>query len=243
MERNTQLNQQALERVSATMRDAVRSYAAMLLELDAANVRSLTLFGEVLSDGFEPADGPAQSVLVLERMDLNLLRRLAERGVTLGKMGIAAPLVMTTLHIETSRDTFPIEFIEIQQRCATIFGESPFDGLSFEPVHVRLECERELKRFLIGLRQGLLVSVGRQAELNALQRDAARGLLRTLRGMLWLKGARTYQSDERVIAGVEEVVKKPLRGLRGALSRTTGGAGLDELYADVELLKVAVDGW
>jgi hypothetical protein len=221
----------------------VRAYASQLQGLDAKDLRSLTLIGEVLRETFDAKRASAKSVVVLERMDLGLLRRIAERGTALGKMGFAAPLVMTQLHIESSLDTFPIEFIEIQQLHATVLGDDPFAGLVFEPGHVRLECERELKRFLIGLRQGLLASAGRTAALGELQHDAACGLLRTLRGMLWLKGKKAYEPDDRVVAGIEELVKRPLRGLRSALNAPAAQPSIDDLYADVEALKVAVDGW
>jgi len=233
-----------LEQVAASMRDAVQSYAATVQELDPANVRSLTMTGAIVSESFAVERSPGQSVLVLERMDLGLLRRLAERGPSLGKLGLAAPLVMTPRHITSSLDTFPLEFIEIQQLHATVFGDDPFAGLAFVDAHVRLECERELKRFLIGLRQGLLAAAGRAAPMRGIQRDAAQGLLRTLRGMLWLKGSKAYQTDERVIAGTEQLLKAPLRGLRAALSATAStDSGIEALYADVEALNVAVDAW
>ncbi len=243
METNTVAALTNLDRVAVAMRESVRSYATLLASLDARNLRSLTLIGDVLTETFDAKRASARSVLVLERMDLGLLRRVAERGTTLGKMGFAAPLTMTPEHIESSLDSFPIEFIEIQQLHATVLGDDPFASLVFDPAHVRLECERELKRFLIGLRQGLLAAAGRAAAIDVLQRDAAHGLLRTLRGMLWLKGSKAHQSDDRVVSGVEDLAKQPLRGLRGALNAPAAQPAIDDLYADVEALKVAVDGW
>lgn len=243
METKTALTLTNLDRVAGAMLQGVRAFAAELHSLDATNLRALTLIGDVLTEAFDAKRTSARSVAVLEQMDLGLLRRIAERGTALGKLGFAAPLVMTQRHIESSLDTFPIEFIEVQQLHATILGDDPFASLVFDPAHVRLECERELKRFLIGLRQGLLASAGRTAALGDLQRDAAHGLLRTLRGMLWLKGNKAYQSDDRVVAGIEELVKRPLRGLRGALNAPATQPAIDELYADLEALKVAVDGW
>lgn len=235
-----------MERIAPLMREAVCSYANLVRELDAKNVRSLTMTGAILTESYSPQRQPGQSVLELERVDLGLLRRLAERGASLGKLGLAAPLVMTRGHIASSLDTFPLEFIEIQQQHLTVFGEDPFATLAFQDGHVRLECERELKRFLIGLRQGLLASTGRAADLREIQREAAFGLLRTLRGMLWLKGSKEYFADDRAVAKVEELVKSPLRGLRGALglSGSSGSeSGIEVLYADVEALNVAVEGW
>jgi len=228
------------------MRQAVRSFAELVRELDRSLVRSLTLTGAILTDSFDADGRPIASVLVLERVDLDLLRRLAERGPSLGKLRIAAPLILTVEHLRTSLDTFPLELIEIQQLHLTLFGEDPFADLVFEASHVRLQCERELKRFLIGLRQGLLVSAGRESHLRSVEREVAEGLLRTLRGMLWLKGQQQFQTDESALVGVESVTDRPLRGLRAGLGRNahTGTfTALDELYHDVEALRSAVENW
>lgn len=234
------------ERVPAAMRQAVRTFAGMVRKLEPGLVRSLTLTGAILTDSFEADRRPVTSVLVLERVDFKLLARLAERGSTLGKLGIAAPLILTMEHLRTSLDTFPLELIEIQELHLTLFGDDPFTDLVFEAAHVRLQCERDLKRFLIGLRQGLLTSAGRESHLRNVERDVAQGLLRTLRGMLWLKGQRQFQTDEEVLVGVESAVDRALRGVRASLelhARPAPGAGIEELYRDVEALKGTVENW
>ena len=91
---------------------------------------------------------------------------------------MAAPTVFTPAYLARSVDTFPLEFIEIQQQHVTVLGEDHFAPLVFEPAHVRLQCERELKVLEIGLQQGILVSQGRSESLKWLGDDVAERLLR-----------------------------------------------------------------
>lgn len=234
-----------LDRATETMRDPLRDFAGLVRQVAGERARSLTLFGAIVGSGFQPRRQTARSVLVLDRVELPVLRRLAEHGARLGKASIAAPLIMTPEYIDRSRDTFPLEFIEIQQHHATVFGEDAFDALSFEDVHVRHQCERELKVILIGLRQGLLAAAGREKVASAVERDVAEGLLRTIRGMLWLKGQKEGKAASDVITEMEKLIDRKLTAVRVALDPVGphGWDRFDALYRDVEALGEIVDGW
>jgi hypothetical protein len=234
-----------MERVVAPMRERVGSYARLIQALFGESGKALTVFGSVLIDGFNVDRDTVRSVLVVERIELPLLRRLADRGAKLGKTGVAAPLIMTPAHIRTSLDTFPLELMEIQQRHATLFGQDYFSELTFNNAHVRLQCERELKRILIAMRQGLLASAGRERLVPVMGKDAADDLVRTLRGLLWLKGHKEYMDAAGVVTEIETLTTRKLPGVRTALhpATTPGWADFDRLYLDVETLGEIVNAW
>ena len=227
------------------MREPLRSYAELVKFIVVDRARALTLFGAITTSGFDAARQTARSVLVMDRIDLALLRALAAHGAKLGKAGIAAPLVMTPEYIKSSLDTFPLELIDIHQHHVTVFGEEYFDDLSFEDSHVRLQCERELKVLLIGLRQGLLAAAGREKFIGALEMDVGQGLMRTLRGLLWLKGHKKALQTSEVLREIERVTERKLPGIRTALD-TSGRHGWEEfetLYCDVEALGEIANAW
>jgi len=234
-----------LEGVAAVLHRPLREYAALVHELFGPAVRSLTLFGEAALPGFGPEKGAARNVLVVERIDLLVLKGLSERGLRLGKIGIAAPLLMTPGYVQASRDTFPLELLEIQQFHRVLMGEDDFAGHSFEAAHVRLQCERELKVLLMGLRQGLLASAGREKVVTALSVEAAERLLRTIRGMLWLKGDKEPFTTDKVLEVIERRTERTLRGVRAALDPAGQHewSAFEQLYGDVEALGECVNGW
>lgn len=234
-----------LDSVVPSMRGPISEFADLLRQLAGTGAESLTLFGAVATDAFDPSRQTARSVLVVNRVDLSMLRRLADHGAKLGKAHIAAPLVMTPDYIKDSLDTFPLELIEIGQKHVTLFGEDCFADLSFEDAHVRLQCERELKVILIGLRQGLLAAAGREKFIGALEIDVGEGLSRTLRGLLWLKGKKDARPAAEVVTEVEGIIDRKLNGLRLAMDSTAhhGWSEFEKLYNDVEALGRLVDAW
>ena len=227
------------------MRHPIEQYAGLVCETVGQSVRELTFFGAIAAGAFDASRHTARNVLVVDGIDLRSLKRLAVHGPSLGKSGIAAPLVMTPLYIEASRDTFPLEFIEIQQMCLTVLGEAHFAGLVFDDADVRLQCERELKALLIGLRQGLLASAGEDRFVSALGQDMAETLLRTLRGMLWLKGVREAKNAVGVLEEIERMTGRRLDGVRVVLDPAAeqGWAEFESFYRDVEQLGDVVDAW
>ena len=236
---------QGLERVIEPMRQPIQQYAEQIRALAGNNALALMLFGSIAAGIFDLKRHTVRNVLVLEEVDLEMLRQLAKEGTKLGKARISAPLIMTPGYIKASLDTFPLEFIEIHQCHITLFGHDHFETLSFNDTHVRLQCERELKTILIAMRQGLLAAAGREKLIGEMEIDVAERLVRTFRGLLWLKGEKEAKPAAQVISEVENITEQKLPGVRDALI-VTGPHGWDlfrTLYEDVEAVGKIVDAW
>ena len=206
---------------------------------------SLIVIGRGATAEFNPDIDPIRTVLVVDAIELAKLRRLAEHGSRLGAQRVIAPLIMTPDYITESLDTFALELIEINQQHVTIWGQDHFANLSFDEKDIRLQCERELKVLAIQLRQGLLAAGGREQSLAELEFNVAEGLLRTLRGMLWLKNIREALPDESVLTRIEDITDRSLQGARIAIN-VSGDHGYREfeaLYEDVVHLGTVVNGW
>ncbi|MBX3393867.1 MAG: hypothetical protein KF841_00725 [Phycisphaerae bacterium] len=231
------------ELIPPSMRAAVDAYSAMLRQIAGDQIRGLTFFGPVLTPQFDFARMAAANVLILDRVELGLLRRIAERGPDFGSRGIAAPLIMTPEYIRDSLDSFPLELLEIHLRRVTVFGEDCFDQIRIQPEHLRLQCERELKRVLIRCRQALLEAAGREEILSEIEADIGLHLLRTLRGVLWLKGRKEFVPPDQLITLVEQTWSVPCAGLRDVVL-AHGDLGWPEFqafYANVETLAERID--
>lgn len=227
------------------MQNSIRQYTDGVKELAGGNGLALTLFGAIAAGTFDPKRHTARSVLVLQTVDLEMLRRLAKDGTRLGKARIAAPLIMTPEYINASADTFPLELIEIKQCHLCVFGEDYFEELAFHDPHIRLQCERELKTILIGMRQGLLAAAGREKLFGTIEADVAERLVRTLRGLLWLHGQKEPKPVVQALAEIETSFKRQLPGVRLAIEEG-GQHGWEEfrsLYDDIEALRSLADAW
>jgi hypothetical protein len=121
-------------------------------------------------------------------MDLKFIAFLAPLGKKYGRKRIAAPLVMTPVYIEKSLDAFPIEFLDFKLIHKTVYGQDLLQNLPIDMPHLRLQCEREIKTKLIGLRQGYISSLGTKELLSALLTRSFTGSMALFRAILLLLG-------------------------------------------------------
>ena len=226
------------ERVPPEYQEGFELLVRTLIELAGENLLGVAAFGFWIVGDALPDDA-ATSVMVLERVDLELLDRLAEHGQALGAKRLRAPLVMTPAYIAESCDVFPLELLEIRQTQRIVYGEDFFSGCTFEPADVRLQAEREFKSELIQLRQGLLAAAGRRKLLDPLARAGAARTLRILRGMLYLAGVE--QVAERA-AGLVVQAARTLEIKLPTLHDVVCGAedlgfeGFRNFYGEIEAL-------
>lgn len=232
-----------IDRIAESVRDLVGQYANEIGGLAGDSLAGLTAYGPVVTPTYDKSRHAMLNVAVLNEVDLSMLRRLAREGARFGKRGIRAPIIMTPDYIRDSLDTFPLELIEIQRHHVTIVGDDHFEDLEFQPEHVRLQCEREVKILLIGLRQGLLAAGGREKLLGQLETGAADTLVRTMRGLAWLKDKKDADQTEELIAVTEEIVDRKLPGIRAAVDYRAehGWDQLVTLYDDLESLRKKAD--
>lgn len=234
-----------LSKIDEGMLQPLRDYAGLIKELAGEDGLSLAVFGPVTMGSFEKKRHTVGNALILKRIDLELLRRLSRHGLKLGKSGISAPLIMTPAYIRQSLDTFPLEFLEIQQTQVTLFGQDYFSSLFFQDTDIRVESERELKSIMIGLRQGLLASAGREKFLTGIEADITSRFVRTLRGLLWLKGKKDPRPQADVVLETEKTIEERLPGVTKVLqpSPQRGWEAFKDLYRDVETVGKCFELW
>lgn len=225
-----------LSKLPANLRAALRQYADFLRQTAGAKALSLSLLGAAAAGTWIPGRHRVHNALVLESIKLDDLERLARELPRYHQVGIASPLVLTPDYIRRSIDTFPLEFLEIQQQHLALFGEDRFQPLEFEAKFVRLQCERELKSMILAMRQALLASAGDPRHLVREHPHAADGLLRVVRGMLWLNNLREALPAAQAISELERVLARPLPGLKKMVEAHGPTAWADYRALDAELL-------
>lgn len=183
-------------------------------------------------------DLPQRSALIVDAIALDAVRAFARSGRRLAKLDLAAPWLLTPGVLASSRDTFPLEVLELRHAGRVLAGALDLEA---EPdaEHVRLQIERELKAAAIQLRQQLLTGGGGQPALDASLPPARIALARVARGIAWLAERAAAADPTRWQAVAPE---GPQRELVVALQ--AGHAGWEayaELYAAVVAAAEAVD--
>lgn len=234
-----------LERIPDDLREPVHQFATRVVQLGGDHVLGLTLYGPIAGKSFDRQIHTIHSVLVLDGLGLDILRRLSGEGRRFGRHSIMAPMVMTPAFLVASRDTFPLELIEMQEQRLVLLGEDYFASLQFEPANVRLQCERELKVLSVAMRQAVVTDGIKEESLRRAALPALYGLLRVLRGLLWLRNKREPLVASALLLEVENLAGRHLPGVRQALDAPSAIDWLifERLYNDIEALGHIADGW
>jgi hypothetical protein len=184
-------------------------------------------------------------------MDLKFLELLATLGKKYQKKRIAAPLIMTPEYITNSLDVFPIEFLNIKLLHKTIFGENLFQDLKINRADLRLQCERELKVRLIGLRQGYISCLGNSKMLMNMFIDSFSGYIPLFKGIIFLLGKKPPVTSRDAIDVLEEVTSVSTRVFNTVLKQKKQKTKLmmdqlntifQEYYTAIERLGDITDG-
>ena len=174
--------------LNAAVAARIAPMAEEIINEHPQNVHSIHIVGSAVLPDYNEKLSDINSVVVLHDMDLKFITFLAPLGKKYGRKKIAAPLVMTPLYIQDSLDAFPIEFLDFKLVHKTIYGEDLLANVRIEIPTLRLQCEREIKTKLIGLRQGYISSLGRKENLAVLLVRSITGSMSLFRTIITLLG-------------------------------------------------------
>ncbi len=148
---------------------------------------SLMLYGSAASGSWVKGKSDINILVVLtpdgmERLDNGF--PLVEKW---RKRGVAVPLVMTRKFIDSSLDSYPIEFLNMKNRSVLIYGENVLQPLLIKPEDLRLQIERELHSKILLLCEGYLESTGSARHLRNLIQKSFTAFVALFNAMLYLK--------------------------------------------------------
>ncbi|MEW6517741.1 MAG: hypothetical protein AB1439_12660 [candidate division FCPU426 bacterium] len=130
--------------------------------LFGGNLLGLAVYGSAATADYLPGVSDINLVLILKAVELADLERLRSFVQKHRKVKLSTPLMLTSEHIRTSADVFPIEYLEIKEKHRLLWGQDPFTKLRIDLKNLRHECEHELKGRLLRLRQSYL-EIGKDA--------------------------------------------------------------------------------
>ncbi|MCR4404507.1 MAG: hypothetical protein NUW06_04415 [Candidatus Acetothermia bacterium] len=180
--------------------------------------------------------------------DLNLLVVLREVGPPqLAKAGRwmrrwqksrLSPLFLDPEYIRSSLDSFPIEFLEMQEQHRLLWGEEdPLARLEVPRENLRLQCEQELKGKWLQLRRAYLEAAGDTRQLRRVLIGSLSPFAAVLSTLLRLKGFPIPPREFlEILAQVEAAFGLELDAFRQAYQlklglRSFGRAELNGLFS------------
>ena len=192
-----------LEKLNSHVRKVLVPFNQAMIALHGDNLKSISLYGSAVGEDFIPKKSNINLLLVMERIDppdLKMSLKLINQG---RKKGII-PLLLTIEHMESSTDTFPIEFLEMKENYILIYGKDILGELEVNSRNVRHQCEQQLKGGLIRLYQVYLEIGMRGKKIRALLINSLTSFIPIFRSLLRLKGKVLPAKKRDIISDLEK---------------------------------------
>jgi len=193
--------------LSPTVADKIGPIVHEIIGQHAQNIHSMHIVGSAVMPDYNEKLSDINSIIVLQDMDLKFITFLAPLGKKYGKKRVAAPLVMTPEYIRKATDAFPIEFLDFKLIHATVYGEDILKDVQINKKPLQLQCEREIKVKLMGLRQGYLSSLGKKEHVAPILVRSITGSMAFFRSIISLLGSEPPILRAEVIAAAGKTTK------------------------------------
>ncbi|MFH1868084.1 MAG: hypothetical protein ABH843_03845 [Candidatus Omnitrophota bacterium] len=188
-----------IEKLTDEARKNFLPYAKEMLNIHKDNILSIFIYGSSASGDPMPGTSGINSTIVFKALGFLQLKdslRVVDKGI---RKRIAAPLFFTPEYINSSLDTFPLEFLEMKENNTVIFGEDLLADIEINASHIRFICEEQLKGKLIRIRQAYLEIGLRSKGIEVLIKESLGSLFPVFRGLLRLKGIKPPVKKEEAI--------------------------------------------
>ena len=173
-----------LEGIKPELKAVIQPYLIRLLDIHKENIVSVVLYGSATGKYFIPKKSDINLAVVFKDLEFQQLKdslKFIDYGIS---RRITAPLFLSMSHIESSKDTFPIEFIEIKENNILLYGKDVFSGLNIDETNIKLFCKREIEGKLIRLRQAYLEIGLKRKGIEALMKESMYSFLPVFRALL-----------------------------------------------------------
>ena len=151
-------------------------------------LRSVVLYGSAAAGERIPARSDQNVLVIVDRLDLDHLRKEAAAAAAWAEAGNPPPLTLTVDEWRSSADIFPMEYADILERHRVLHGTPPFDGVRVDREHLRLQAEYQAMGKLLQLRQGILAAGGNGRRLVELLEASLSTFMVIFRAVVRLNG-------------------------------------------------------
>jgi hypothetical protein len=212
----------------------LRELVERLQQVVGANLTALVLYGSSAADQeFREEHSDLNVLCLLQRLDAGELKKLQPVGLWWWRKGHPTPLVFTLPELQESADVFAIELLDMKQRHRMLLGDDFLLRFEVPMALHRSQVERELRTNVIRLRQALLRSRGRRAELSELMIASASTFAALFRHALIALGEPAPESRRETLDRLATKLRFDPGAIHAVLDIRDGKRQLREL--DIEL--------
>ena len=223
---------------------------AQLQKAYGDELRAVVLYGSAAAGELIPKRSDYNVLVIVDALPAERLRASAATARAWKEGGSPPPLTLTTAEWRGSADIFPMEYADILERHRVLYGTPPFEGITVDPPHLRLQLEHEAMGTLLHFRQGVLGAGGEHRAQTELLTASLSRMMVLFRALVRLHGgtpSTDYEVLSREAAGLggldAEAFVRVVRHVRGERRLDAAGAAdtLVAYLAQLERLMAHID--
>ncbi|MCX5833502.1 MAG: nucleotidyltransferase domain-containing protein [Deltaproteobacteria bacterium] len=167
-------------------------------------LQSIILYGSGARGDYRPGKSDINFLIVLSEEGIDAIDRASGSLRRWRKKMVTTPLFMTQTFICTSLGAYPVEFLNMKRSYVVVYGGDVLKNLSFDPVALRHQCERELRGKLLLLRTAFLETRGKADRIRNLVRASLTAFLSLFQALLHLRGRVLHENHRDTISAMAE---------------------------------------
>jgi len=152
------------------------------------------------------------------------------------KRAVAVPMFVTEEYIDSSLDSFPLEFHNLKASHRAVYGKDVLAALTIANDLLRLQCESQIKGKLLHLLGDFLATEGDGRKMQELIRNSLPAFANVFKGLLSLKGETSPLRREEIFLRTAEIYSLDRALLEKVLAAGQTEARMSEA-AYIELLE------
>lgn len=174
-------------------------FSKKLESLYEGNLESVILYGSAVGSDFSKSYSDYNTIVILNDCSPGELAKSQGIVHKWTKKGNPAPLFFDPNHVATSRDVFPLEFIDIRDRHQLLFGRDPFADINIEMTNLRHQCESELKGKILHMRSFYAENYNKPSHVAKLMIQSLPTFVAVFRGVLTLLDVEVPHERAKVV--------------------------------------------
>lgn len=200
---------------------------------------SVTLYGSAASGEYAGGRSNIDVMAVLDDTSLPNLAKISGLAAK-RKFHMINTVFFTEDYAARSTDVFPIEFLDMKENHAILYGKDILRDLNVDMRNLRFQCEHELRSKLINIRRAYLKSADKAALADMLFRFFT-STLHVLRNIVRLKNRIPPYARKEVLDEISNEFRIDITGMKKILEAKSKSAKLNHVEAETLLFDFVRD--
>jgi hypothetical protein len=187
-------------------REIFEAYAEDVRRVFGDELEGIVVYGDVVTGDYDPARSQIEFLVSVSDASFARIKGFAPFVAGWRKRRVATPHIVSHEYIQSSLDSSPIELLNMHLFHELVDGRDVLADLAFDKEHLRVVCEREVKRRLERIKRSYLDREGELKQIMMLMGESIDHVVGILRAMIHLHGKEAPGPRKKVFKSAGKIM-------------------------------------